>query len=188
VLLVSPREGIVLLVASDIKKDDKVRPERMVQYQVDGKPRSYKSLREGDTVKAGQLLMKLDDRLARNELRIAKAKLAVAQAEYAGASTTFREAKLRFETAQRLWEKSPPLIAEEDYREKKLAQDKFAAEAEGRKAQIAVAEIQLANAEIIVDMHQVRSPVNGVVRSILKRPGEGVKALDPVIEIVPNAP
>jgi multidrug efflux pump subunit AcrA (membrane-fusion protein) len=186
IFLVSPREGIVLLVASDVNKGEKVPPERMVEYKVDGKTRSFKSLHEGDTVKAGQLLMKLDDRLARNELRIAKAKLAFAQAEHRGAHATLLEANARFETATRLWNKNPPAIAEEDYREKKLARDKFEPEIEGKKAQIAVAEIQVVNAEIIVEMHEVRSPVNGVIRTILKRAGEGVKALDPVIEILPQ--
>jgi len=158
ILLVSPRDGLVL-----------------------------KAPDEGDQVKAGQLLVRLDDRLARNQLKIAAAKLAVAKAEFEGAYKTFLEAEDRFEGSRRLYERNPPLIGREEFREKKLARDKFETESQSKKAHIAVAEGDLRNAEIIVEMHEIRSPVNGVVRTVLKGPGEGVKALEAVVEIAPES-
>jgi RNA polymerase sigma factor (sigma-70 family) len=146
-----------------------------------------KAVHEGDRVKIGQLLVKLDDRLASNRLRIAKAKVSVAEQEYKGAYQTYQEALIRYEAAKKLWDKDLPAITSEEFREKKLARDKFLTEREAKKAQIKVVEGEVRNAEIILEMHEIRSPVNGVIRTILKRPGEGVKALDPVVEIVPQS-
>ena len=133
-------------------------------------------------------MVKLDDRLASNRLRIAKARLSVAEEEYKGSYQTYQEAEIRFDAARKLFERNPPLIGAEEFREKKLGRDKFLTEAGAKKAHIAVAEGDVRNAEILLDMHEIRSPVNGVVRAILRRPGEGVKALDPVMEIVPQSP
>jgi multidrug resistance efflux pump len=133
-------------------------------------------------------LVKLDDRLASNRLRIAKARLSVAEEEYKGSYQTYQEAEIRYEAGRKLYERNPPLISAEEFREKKLARDKFHTEAEAKKAHITVAEGEVANAQILLDMHEIRSPVNGVLRAILRRPGEGVKALDPVVEIVPQNP
>jgi RNA polymerase sigma factor (sigma-70 family) len=186
ILLVSQQEGVVMLVGTEVKKGENVPPERLIPARGKGQP-AFKLLREGDQVKTGQLLVKLDDRLASNRLRVAKAKLAVAKAEYDGAYKTFEEAKARFETAERLYKRNPPLISEEEYREKKLGRDKFLIETEAKKAAIEVADLEIGNAQIILEMHEVRSPVNGTIRTILKRPGEGVKALDPVVEIAPQS-
>jgi RNA polymerase sigma factor (sigma-70 family) len=177
------QNGFVLLVGTEAKKGETVPPDRFIQGPDKG---VFIALREGDAVKTGQLLLKLDDRLARNSLRIMQARLSAAKSEYQGAHKTYLEAKERFTTARKLYERNPPVISIEEFREKKLAQDKFESEAESKKAQIDVAAAEVRNAEIIVEMHEVHSPANGFVRTIFYRPGEAVKALDPVIEIEPQ--
>jgi len=174
-------DGIVQIVGTEVKTGE---PDRLVRLKVGTETRSYETLREGDTVKTGQLLVKLDDRWARNELEIKKARVLIAKAEADIAERILAEAKARHDVAEKVFKRKPPLISAEEYREKKLARDRFQTELAAKGAQILVAEAELRSAQMILDMHEVRSPVNGFVRSIFFRPGQAVKALDPLVEVV----
>src|SRR5262249_18468900 len=48
---------------------------------------------------------------------------------------------------------------------------------------IDLARRELNQARTMLAMHEIRSQVDGVIRSFLKRPGEAVKNLDPVVQV-----
>ena len=64
-----------------------------------------------------------------------------------------------------------------------LTKQKYLAEMASKQAGVAVARARLKREEITVKMHEIRSPVRGVIRRIYKRQGEAVKALEPVFQI-----
>jgi multidrug resistance efflux pump len=55
-----------------------------------------------------------------------------------------------------------------------------------KKAAIDVAKAELNQFRTLVEMHDIRSPVRGIVKAIGKRPGEAVKFLETVFVIQPE--
>jgi RNA polymerase sigma factor (sigma-70 family) len=185
--LVSARDGVILVVGSrEVKAGDKNPGRQTVTIRYGGENHVFIKLKEGDRVEAGQTLLRLDDRLARNELQIAHAKMNACKADLATSKRVVEEAVARYQTAEGLYNRVPKMIGAEEYREKLLAMQKYKEDTVAKEAAVKVAQLEIQKAEIILDMHIVSSPVRGVIRAIYKLPGEGVKALEPVIEIVPD--
>ena len=80
----------------------------------------------------------------------------------------------------------PRAIAEEEYTSAVLTRDRYRQDEIGKKAYLQAARLELEKAQTVLDMHTIRSPVAGVVRSILKYRGEGVRSLDPLFVIEPR--
>jgi multidrug resistance efflux pump len=157
----SPRSGIILTIGSSDKK-----------------------LKTGDPVQRGTVLATLDNRLAKNEVDRARSKLEVAKLEFDASMKTLGEAELRYSRAQELFKQR--VVSVEEFKEKKLTVEKFQLEAAVKKEMVNLAQFDVRRAEILLDMHVIRSPVRGVIRVIHKSLGEGVKALEPIVEIVPE--
>jgi RNA polymerase sigma factor (sigma-70 family) len=181
--IASPTDGVLLLIGSEIKPGEKVAAKDAATVRSGQDLLKYRPLREGDVVKEGQPLARLDDRLARIELERAEVKLAAAQAEARAAKAALDEADAHVETAQKLFERK--ILSGEELRSKVFARNKYREEAAARKDGAKLAELGVRRARILLEMHEIRSPVAGVVRRILRSPGEGVKALDAVVEITP---
>jgi hypothetical protein len=177
----SQREGVISFIGTEIKKGEKVPPERIVTVQIGGKEFKFRRLKVGDTVVSGQLLGGVDDELARAEMAIKEKKLVNAKTELTLSERTRDEAKERYATQQRL--KQENATTEEDLRAAKLAAEKYYYDVISKNAAVGVAESELKFAQTIVEQHQIRSRVNGVIKAIYKHPGEGVKTLDPVFLI-----
>jgi multidrug resistance efflux pump len=45
------------------------------------------------------------------------------------------------------------------------------------------AEVELRQAKTLVEMHEIRSPARGVIKTICKQPGEAVRKLEAVLVI-----
>ena len=75
------RDGILVLVGTEIKEGEKVPEGQRIAVRIDGQQRQYRRLRVGDKVVEGQLLARLDDRLARDELQIAEARIVAREAD-----------------------------------------------------------------------------------------------------------
>ena len=149
----------------------------------DGIILTFNKLKEGDRVKADQIIARLDDRLAQIDVELARIKLAAAKFELEASEKVFKEAETRYIIAL----KAPRGTYDaEAIREKKLGMEKFQAEVDIKKEAVNLASFDVRRAEILLDMHVIRSPVRGVIRVIHKNRGEGVKALEPVLEIVPD--
>jgi RNA polymerase sigma factor (sigma-70 family) len=177
----SQREGLISFIGTEIKKGEKVPPERIVTVQIGGKEFKYRRFKVGDTVESGQLLGGVDDELARAEMAIKEKKLVNAKTELTLSERTRDEAKERYATQQRL--KQQNATTDEDFRAAKLAWEKYFYEVISKNAAVGVAESELELAQTIVKQHQIRSKVGGVIKAIYKHPGEGVKILEPVFLI-----
>jgi multidrug efflux pump subunit AcrA (membrane-fusion protein) len=179
----SQRDGVLLVIGTDIKPGQKVPPDQIVVVTVGDEETKYRRLREGDPVEEGQLLARVDDRLARAEVASKKAAVEAAKAEWEASVKIRDEASERYRTTSRRYEGGPGNVSVEEVRGAKLAYDRYVFEEIAKKAAIAKAEAELRQAQVVVRMHEIHSPVRGSVRDIYKNRGEAVKALEPVVQI-----
>jgi RNA polymerase sigma factor (sigma-70 family) len=174
------REGVLLVVGTEAKAGAKIPANLRVTVKVDGVEKTYRRLRVGDAVEEGQLLARFDDRLARLELEVQKSKLEAAEADLDAVS----QAKSASEQRLRRFDKLSTAIVEE--REIFAAKSAVAQAIEGIKSKQALvrqAQAGLKEAQIVLEMYEIRSPVRGVVKAILKSRGEAVKSLETVVQI-----
>jgi macrolide-specific efflux system membrane fusion protein len=131
----------------------------------------------GEKVEKGQLLARVDDEMARIHVHIAEANVDAAKAGLEAARLVMKECEARFRNQEKL------ASSKEDVRAAQLLWDTKAAE-EKRSAQLVkIAELELMQAKLRLDMHHIRSPAHGRIAKINKRPGEAVGALETVIVI-----
>jgi RNA polymerase sigma factor (sigma-70 family) len=174
-------EGILQFVATEIKEGEAVPAGRIVTVEIGGEKKKFRRLRKGDKITEGQLLAGLDDRLARADLAVKKQKHLAADADSKGAKLIAAEADIQFQTKARLF--NAGALPQEEYRTAKLTKEKMWLEALNRQETEKVAEMEVKQAQAIIDAHEVRSRVKGVVANIRKRPGEGVRKFETVLEI-----
>ena len=172
VKVAAQREGVMGFVGTLLKdsmgnETNKVRP-----------------LKVGDHIELNQLLARIDDRLARDEMAIKEKKLAATESDLVISEKTRDEAKARYDIQVYLYNRKS--TSTEEVRAAKLAWDKYLSEVETKKAAIQVAKAELDQARTVVEMHNIRSPVRGVIKSIPKHPGEAVKSLETVFVIQPD--
>ncbi len=177
----SRRDGVLVLIGSEIAPDEKGTPDLVVTVKVGGEAKKYRRLKEGDLVEEGQLLARTDDRLARDEVTIKEAKREAARAALVASEKTRDEAQSRLARIQRL--AAADAVAQEELISAKLVFERYEAEVTARKADVIVAERELNQAKTALEMHEVRSPARGVVHSLYKQPGEAVKALESVLAL-----
>jgi multidrug efflux system membrane fusion protein len=117
---------------------------------------------EGDEVKAGTLLITLDQRPFLNALRSAQAQLAQAKANAVKSEADFqRYTKLYQEKA----------VSEADF-------NQYTAAAAGARASVAVQEAAVAAAQLNLDYTEIRAPIDGRTSRLAQREGGLVKAND----------
>ncbi len=138
-----------------------------VKSQVDGVIAEV-HFKEGDEVKTGELLVKLDARPFANMLSIARANLANAQAQSDQADADVeRYRQLDLKAA----------ISKEDYTQ-------FITKAETARAQRQAMQAAVANAELQLSYTEVRAPIPGRTGQLLLQEGSLVKANDNTFPIV----
>jgi len=139
------------------------------------------NVKEGEAVKKGQVLLRLDDRIAVARLDIAKAKLEGSRADFEAANKSSEEARARFDRLEALAKKNA--VNQEEVRAGKLAWERYQLEAASKAQAVKAAEGELKLAQTILEQHTILSPVDGVVKNVERMPGEGAKALEPVVVI-----
>lgn len=132
-----------------------------VKSQVDGMIAEI-HFKEGDEVKAGDLLVSLDRRPFENSLRIARADLANARAEASKASADL-------ERYQRLDQQDA--ISKEQFAQ-------LATKGETTRALVQAKEAAVANAELLLGYTQIRAPIAGRTGQVILHEGALVKAND----------
>jgi len=178
----SERDGILLVVGTEIKEGEKVAADRVITVAVGGASKKYRRLAVGDSVVEGQLLAQLDDRLARDDLAIKREQLAQSEANWQAAKATAAEAQERLHTLETLKDSRSVPVAE--LRAAQLTQVRYSYEEKSQQSALAVAKLEVKRAETIVAMYQIRSPVRGTIKALYKKRGEAVRALEPVTLIV----
>jgi multidrug efflux pump subunit AcrA (membrane-fusion protein) len=180
------RDGIIVLIGTEIKEGEKVPLQQTVTVKIGDEVNKYRRLKKGDKVEEGQLLARLDDDLANADVAIQAAKLANAQADKVLSEKTRDEAYQRYVTQKNLLgpKKGGNLATTlEDFRGAELIYHKYVQETHSKEQAIEIAKQELNKARKILEMYEIRSPSRGVIKAIYKRPGEAVKALETVFLI-----
>jgi WD40 repeat protein/biotin carboxyl carrier protein len=177
----SQREGVLQIIGTELKPGEKAPGDRAFRLETDHGPRHFRRLKEGDAVEVNQLLGILDDRLVRADLASKKARVAAAKAELISAEKTVAEARARYENQLRLF--ATKACSADEVRSAKLIAERQEADSLVKTEAVNIAELEFKQTETLLGMHEIRSPIAGVIKSVFKKDGEGVKALETVFQI-----
>ncbi len=131
-------------------------------------------VKEGDIVKAGQLLAVVDDRLARDDLAVQEAKIKAAIADRDASAATRDEAEVKYHRQQRLMQQGA--TSQEELDSALLMWQRYKYECIGKGEAVTLAERERNKAQTTLHMHEIHSPIDGVIKSIFHKPGEAVKS------------
>jgi RNA polymerase sigma factor (sigma-70 family) len=145
--------------------------------------RTYRKLHVGDAVEAGQLIALVDEGPALHDLSVKVAALEVVESEYLAAGKTKEEAMRRAQASELLWKKGAGFISEDTYRAHMLNRDRYIEEEKGKDAVRKAAVEELVAALAVLKTCEIRSSESGVIKEILKRPGEAIHAFEPVVRL-----
>jgi WD40 repeat protein len=141
----------------------------------------YRKLREGDTVKYGQVICLLDDQLiaAKRESASESKKAASKVSESATEGVKLTLEKLELTKAAQ----GNGGGSRGDVLQDQITLTRFQENLAQAMQTIAKATADFTEAEVMLQKHRIRSQVNGVVRGLSKRQGEFVKAGEKILEI-----
>jgi multidrug efflux pump subunit AcrA (membrane-fusion protein) len=179
--LACERDGLILFVATEVKPGEQVPPERLRKIKIGDEVKIFRALKEDDPVETGQLLALVDSRLAAADVGIKEAKLRAASKDEIAAEKTATEAYYRFQTNQQLRRNNA--VSQEELRTSEFVWHKSQYEGESKKEAANVSKSELDQARTVLDKHEIRSPISGVIKTIYKWPGESVRNMDPVLQI-----
>jgi len=129
-------------------------------------------IRIGQTVKAGDLLFELDNRQTEADLKVRQAGLPVSEAQVEVAEANLRQQQDQYERARNLLAKRA--IAPEDFVISEQAYQSARAQLTLAKANVGQATAQIAQDKTMLELLQVRAPVDGTILQVNIRPGEYV--------------
>lgn len=137
-------------------------------------------VREGDYIKKGQMVALLDSDFLRPAYDIAKMK-ASNQGEIIAAKSQLDLAKNKLQRLQELQRSNHARSSEVDKikAEVKLADANVRIMQEKKR----IAELEVKQIEFQMKQHRVISPIDGVVRKIIKKIGESISGTQPLIKI-----
>ena len=175
-------DGVIEFLASPMPAGTLFDPTRDMYHPRDVEKKViYRRLSEGDEVTKGQVLGFLDDQLVNVKMYAAK------KAEQAANELRKEAAEGANLTRQKLdlTQKTINLAASglRELLDDKITLTRFIenlAQADQSKYK---AEADFKEAEVMLGKHRITSSVNGVVRTLSKRPGEYVKAGDKIMEV-----
>lgn len=175
------RDGVLLYVGTEIRAGEDVPADDQISVTVGGQALKFRRLRVGETVRPGQMLGRIDDRLARLDVAIAKKRVEAAEADLAASLKLRDEAKARADRMAKL--RQAAAISEEEIRSAQLTLERYDLEAQGKRSALDVAGLEVRRCETILEMHEIRCGIGGVIKTIYKNTGEAVKNYEPVVLI-----
>jgi RNA polymerase sigma factor (sigma-70 family) len=143
----------------------------------------FSPLRVGDSVEAGAMVARLDDKLARQEVTLKEAQLRESEAALRASTKTREEAERRVTAMEASMRKVPGSVSKDDYEGAKLTASRYREEEDASRARVVVSEAVLVQAKTVLATYTIRSPVGGVVREFLKAPGEALRVGEPLIRL-----
>jgi RND family efflux transporter MFP subunit len=127
-------------------------------------------IEEGDHVKAGQVMGRLDDTAQRAALAQAQAQLHAAQALLAQDEAQLAQSRRDAQRDEDLVKRN--LVSQQALEQARTLVDTGSAQGQGQKKQIEVAEANLRSAQVQLDYCTVRAPFTGVVIAKAAQVGE----------------
>ncbi|HVN99230.1 MAG TPA: efflux RND transporter periplasmic adaptor subunit [Steroidobacteraceae bacterium] len=145
------------------------RREATVSAQITGTLREV-LIEEGEHVKAGQVLARLDDSALQANLAQARAQLAAAQAVAVQLEAQLAQARRDTQRAEGLIDRQ--LVSKQALEAAQTQQATLAAQLQAQQRQIAVAEAAVRGAQVQLDYCTVRAPFAGVIVAKAAQAGE----------------
>lgn len=173
----SQRDGVLTVIGTDVGENDEVPADRLITVKVGKETKRYRWLKEGDTVKSGQLLAQIDDRLPGAEAEMKGAKITASKADYDASVKTREEARERYLSRVRSRDSA------EEIRGALLTLQRYESEVISKDKGIELAKLEKQQADVVLEMHRISSAIDGEVKTIFKKRGESVKALETVFQI-----
>ncbi len=149
-------------------------------------PDKERRLAPGDRVKKGDLLLRLDDRLAALDMDMKKTHVLAAEGEMKATAAALRAAQVTLNRHKELFKQGT--IGQETVEAAQATVERYRAEVDAKKARLQTTHVELERARVVAEMHSLRSPVDGVVHAVHKTLGEGVQALETVVVIQVDTP
>jgi WD40 repeat protein len=162
-----------------LTKRDELLPNKIKLYRTE---KWFVPVDEGTVVKKGQLLAVIDPVTAIDDLAIKLAKFDAAEADRAAEEKQREEYHERWVRADQLYKKGAGSY--EDMTAAKLAYDYHVYETVHKQEDLKVAGNEMRQAETLLDLHLIRSKIDGRVKQVIKHQSEAVKSLDPVLDMV----
>ncbi len=156
--VLGPYDGVVLSWKQDITLAARF-DRQLVELRVD----------EGDLVSAGDLLARLDDAEARLAVAERKAAVERAKAEVALQKALLEESRAQLEANAYLRRKNA--ISQEEYRQSEVRVQVQQQRVVAAERDLEQATVALAQAELLLQMHSIHSPINGRVVRVFYRRG-----------------
>jgi WD40 repeat protein len=141
----------------------------------------YRRLSEGDEVRSGQVIGFLDDQLVNTKMKAAQANMVSAAELQEAARDGAKFTREKLELTKKGVEKAS--VSQADLLNDLVTLTRFLENLAQAKQTITKAEGDYDEAVVMLGKHRITSSVNGIVRSISKRPGEFVKAGDKIMEV-----
>jgi hypothetical protein len=145
--------------------------------------KSLHRLEVGMSVQEGQLLGLVSPALALDDVAINIARLEAAEADRCAAVKTKEEAEKRYDAMTRALKTFRGAVSEYDYRGTKLTWDRYIEEEVAKEAAVRQRQRELQAALTILNLYKIRAAQPGVIHRFCKYRGEGVKYLQPVLEL-----
>jgi HlyD family secretion protein len=130
---------------------------------------------EGMRVAAGDVLARLDDRIAKNDLDRAQAEQRAAQAQVESGKAQLAEAKRVLARVENL--KKTDFSSEAALTDARSTMERLTAGLASDRAQVDVAAFRVQGAREQLDLHVIRAPFAGVVTEKTAQPGEVVSPM-----------
>lgn len=146
----------------------------------DGKNTPLKRVRESMPVEARQIVALMDDQLVRARIDGSQKILASAESARKNAKEGVDAAQQKYDTTKRtvgITNGSRELLDD------LITLTRFRENLDQAGQTIAKTEADVKEATVLLARHQIRSGVNGVIRTISKRPGEYVKSGEKIMEV-----
>ncbi|MCW5571838.1 MAG: efflux RND transporter periplasmic adaptor subunit [Steroidobacteraceae bacterium] len=150
------------------------RRQATVSAQITGKLTEV-LIEEGESVEAGQVLARLEDRSQRAQLAEAQAQLATARARVGQYASELEQARRDLERQQDLLARR--LVAEQAVEAARTQVDSLTAQLAAQQESVRLAQAQLQSAQVQLDYTTVRAPFAGVVIAKAAQVGEIVSPL-----------
>lgn len=135
----------------------------------------------GDFVEKGALLVELRDDVAETSLDLSKAR-ASNDVNVRYAQAVLKAAQLEYETALDL--KRQNALTEQLFRQRELELERGQRSLEQSQFEFELSKLEAKQAEAQLQAYHVAAPFSGVVRQVMKVPGESVRDGEPILELV----
>ena len=150
------------------------RLQATVSSQITGKLEGV-YIEEGDHVKKGQVLARLDDADARAKLKLAQSQLDAAHAQLGSLEVQLKQARLDLNRQQRLQKQH--LGTQQDLDNARTQVNSLIAQLNAQQEQVKVAQAQVGIAQVNLSNTVVRAPFSGVIVDKAAQPGEIVSPM-----------